>query len=110
MEYPTPEGATPILDISDLKLDGIVTYAQLCDAEAESIFKAASRFFSSKRGLSQPFLSEDNLLKTHHEMFKDVWAWAGKYRKNITNIGVKPYLIKSELVKLCQDVQFWEEA
>ena len=107
VDYPVPEGATPIFDISDLKLEGIVTYSQLCEAEAESIFKAANKFLSSKRSIREPFFTESNLLKIHREMFNEVWAWAGKYRKSITNIGVKPYLIKSEIIKLCHDVQFW---
>lgn len=109
MEFQTPDGATPIFDISDLKLEGIVTYSQLCEAETESIFKAANRLLSSKRALPQAFFTEPNVLKIHREMFEEVWAWAGKYRKSITNIGVKPYLIKNELVKLCDDVRFWEQ-
>jgi len=109
MDFQTPEGATPIFDISDLKLDGIVTYSQLCDAEAENILRAISKYLSSKRSLRGPFFTETNLLKIHREMFGDVWAWAGKYRKSTTNIGLKPYLIKYELLKLCQDVQFWEQ-
>src|ERR1700730_7886797 len=100
MEFSTPEGATPIFDISDLKLEGIVTYSQLCEAEAESIFKAANKFLSSKRAFSQQFVKENNLLRIHRDMFNDLWAWAGKYRKSTTNIGVKPYQIKNEVVLL----------
>lgn len=108
MEFQTPDGATPIFDISDLKLEGIITYSQLCAAEAESIFKAANKLLASKKALRPPFFTESNLVKIHHEMFKEVWAWAGKYRKSITNIGVKPYLIQHELIQLCNNIHYWE--
>jgi Fic-DOC domain mobile mystery protein B len=40
-------------------------------------------------------------------MFKDVWKWAGKYRKSLKNIGVSAVQIPVEVKKLCEDTQFW---
>ena len=48
MKMKLPFGATPI-DIGDLKQDGITTYAQLCEAEAENILKAIRRYLSRSR-------------------------------------------------------------
>jgi hypothetical protein len=42
-EFVVPEHATPIEDISGLKQEGILTYAQLCEAKAENILKATSK-------------------------------------------------------------------
>ncbi len=42
-------------------------------------------------------------------MFCDVWDWAGKFRKSITSIGIKPYLISNKLGELCADVKAWSD-
>lgn len=105
--FTAPQNATPI-DISELKLPGIATYQALSNQEAESIFQAKMKYFSRK-----PFknleLSEYFLKKVHRDMFEPVWGWAGRYRKTETNIGVKPYLIPTELLKLCNDYLYWVE-
>lgn len=103
----TPPHATPINDVSDLKLTGITSYKALCNQEAESILKAKGKFFRKKTG---PLIVSEGLIKKIHiEMFGPIWKWAGKYRKTITNIGVKPYLVPIELIKLCNDLSYWEE-
>src|SRR5262249_8291031 len=99
MPFLVPEGATPILDVGDLKPVGISTYAQLCDAEAENILNATRKYLLGRRNLSKDFLNEKTLCKIHKEMFKEVWRWAGKYRTSVTNIGVNPYMISHEIFK-----------
>lgn len=103
----TPPHATPIDDISDLKLTGIASYRALCNQESESILKAKSKYF--KKNIQPINVSEKFLKKVHMEMFGPIWKWAGKYRKTITNIGVQPYNILTELLKLCEDLYFWEK-
>jgi Fic-DOC domain mobile mystery protein B len=40
-------------------------------------------------------------------MFKDVWRWAGQYRRSDKNIGVAYEQIGVEVFKLCADAQYW---
>ena len=42
-------------------------------------------------------------------MFEDIWDWAGKIRQVALSIGIKAYLISTELKKLVDDLQFWEQ-
>lgn len=107
MKFYVPVGANPIHDISELKAKGILTYAQLCDAEAENILKAIGQYFHTRKKNIIQWFTEKALCQVHKEMFKDVWGWAGKYRQHVTNIGTAPGSIPTELRKLCEDVKFW---
>ena len=42
-------------------------------------------------------------------MFGDVWDWAGKLRQVELSIGVKAYLVSTELKKLVDDLEFWDK-
>ena len=42
-------------------------------------------------------------------MFKNVWAWAGEFRKTNKNIGVDYWQIPVELRSLLEDVKYWYE-
>lgn len=102
-----PPHATPIDDISGLKISGIQTYKELSNQETETIFKARKKYFRNK---PQVFLfSEGFILKIHKDMLGAVWDWAGCFRKTQTNVGVKPFLISVELKKLVDDYLFWSE-
>ena len=48
------------------------------------------------------------MLQLHQEMFGDVWEWAGRLCKIELSIGVKAYLVSSELKNLVDDIQFWD--
>ena len=45
----------------------------------------------------------------HKAMFGEVWEWAGKYRQRVTNIGVAPAHVASDLRTLTQDAREWVE-
>ena len=49
------------------------------------------------------------LLILHKEMFGDVWEWAGRLRQVELSIGVKAYLVSTEIKKLVDDLEFWEQ-
>lgn len=104
----TPEGATPIEDISDLKLPWIIKRREQNIVEAENILQAFSKYFARQRNpvawVNEPFLK-----KIHLDMFGMLWNWAGKYRTHATNIGVSPHLISVQIHELCKDVHFWVE-
>ncbi len=106
--FRVPEGATPILDASGLIAGGILTYADLCVAEAENILKAMNTHLKRRKNPLKGWFTEEYFRKVHRDMFEDVWDWAGQYRKTQTNVGVGVPVIREEIAKLCQDVAFWD--
>ena len=53
-----------------------------------------------------------NLLirEVHRHMFDKIWAWAGKYRRTNTNIGINWYQIPEQTKVLCDDFEHWNSA
>ena len=102
-----PDGATPLNDYSGLKLSWVKSLDDLNRAEAENIAKGQKKYLKKSRNNPSVWFNVSDLKKIHHNMFCDVWTWAGKFRKSITSIGIKPYLIPSQLGELCADVKAW---
>ena len=107
MKFSYPEGATPIDDISDLKMSWVKTLEDLNRVEAENISNASSMHLMKSINLPQQWFNIPMLRKIHRDMFSDVWDWAGKFRTTQTNPGIEPYQINGALADLCHDVQFW---
>lgn len=107
LKFKVPEGATPIEDTSDLMADGLLTYQDLCAAEAENILKAINLHLKRRKNSNINWFTEEYIRKVHKDMFKNVWRWAGMYRISELNIGVPAHSIREEVAKLCQDVAFW---
>src|SRR2546427_419910 len=59
-----PEGATPIDDISDLKLSWVKTRGQLNDVEAENILQAYSKHFQITK-IPHKWFTEEFLKQVH---------------------------------------------
>ena len=97
--------ATYIDDISGLRLDTSTQYTmdEIYLYEAKNITQATLKYLSLA-----PF-SFQWLLILHKDMFGDVWEWAGKLRQVVLSIGVKAYLVSTEIKKLVDDLEFWEE-
>ena len=102
-----PEGATPLDDISELKPAYITTIAELYNAEFININEASKKYFL-KPARKRP-LTLDLLYRVHKDMFSKVWKWAGRKRKTNKNIGVDKHHIDTELKKLIDDSQYWQE-
>ncbi len=103
--------ATPLDDISGLKLDTskVYTIDEIYFYEAKNITKATLKYLSFVPDKKIAPFTFEWLLQLHYEMFNDVWEWAGKLRKVELSIGVKAYLVSTELKKLVDDLEFWEE-
>lgn len=103
--------ATYIDDISGLKLDLSKNYTidEIYYLEAQNIAKASIKYLSLKPNKKLAPFTLEWILNLHYEMFGDVWEWAGKIRQVNLTIGIKPYLILTELKKLVDDIKFWEE-
>lgn len=83
----------------------ITTRAELNEAEQIGIADADRWAFSRRRDV----LDDASLCKLHARMFKDVWTWAGQFRRTARNIGIDAYRIPMELRQLVDDARFWVE-
>jgi Fic-DOC domain mobile mystery protein B len=100
-------GETPIDDLSGLKIKGLTTRAQLNPYEARNILKASERYFVGRLSRRKAPFDYAWSRRLHHEMFGDVWAWAGELRQSETTIGVEPPKIEPLLYELMQSLGEW---
>ena len=105
------KGATYIDDISGMKLDTSKAYTMqdIYLYEAKNITKATLKYLSAKPDKKLAPFTYEWLLALHKDMFSDVWDWAGKIRQVELSIGVKAYLVSTEIKKLVDDLEFWEK-
>jgi fido (protein-threonine AMPylation protein) len=105
------DGATPLDDISGLKLPKNRSYTlkEIYEKEAENIANATLKYLSAPPSKKEASFSYGWMMDLHKEMFGDVWEWAGQLRKVELSIGIKAYLVPMELNKLCDDIEFWEK-
>ncbi len=103
------DDATPLDDISGLKLSKSKTYTlrEIYDEEALNIANATMKYLSAPPSKKEAPYTYEWLLKLHEEMFGNVWDWAGKLRQSELSIGVKAYLVSTELKKLVDDIVYW---
>lgn len=107
---PTIDGATPIDDISGLKLP-VTTRDALNAAEAENIAKAVLKYLAKKPSRRSAPFDVRWMLQLHREMFGEVWEWAGQIRTSpLPTIGVPAHQIREELGKLIGDLLFWKKS
>lgn len=107
LKFHFPEGATPLSDCSGLIPSWVHTMGDLNRVEAENILKAQRKYLKTPVSSPGKWFHIGELKKIHIAMYGDVWSWAGKYRKSVTSIGIKPALILSQLAELCRDVTSW---
>lgn len=105
------KGATYNDDISGLLLDTSKQYTiqDIHVYEAKNITKATLKYLSAKPDNKMAPLSFEWFVFLHKEMFGDVWDWAGKLRQVELSIGVKAYLVSTELKKLVDDLEYWHK-
>lgn len=109
MIFSFPEGATPIDDITGLKIPWVQTLEDLSQVEAENIATATSKYLLGSVSQPQNWFNRRFLQKVHQEMFCDVWDWAGSFRHTQTIPGIEAYRISGALETLCLDVKYWCE-
>ncbi len=105
------DGATPIDDISGLKLpkDRVYTLKEIYFKEAENIANVTIKYLSSIPSKKEAPFSYEWMIDLHKEMFGYVWEWAGKLRQIELSIGIQAYRISTELKNLSDDVLFWDK-
>jgi len=105
---PLGDGHTPLHDDDrqGLKLSYITTRGELNEAEQENILRARL----GRRPPTLEVLLDDKYLRDlHRAMFGDVWAWAGRYRRLETSIGIDPTQIGVCVRDLVADPRIWAE-
>ncbi len=105
------DNATPLDDISGLKLPKSKSYSlkDVYIKEAENIADATLKYLSATPTKKEAPFSFEWLLQLHEEMFGNVWDWAGKLRQVELSIGIKAYLVPTELKKLSDDITYWDK-
>jgi len=107
MKFLVAPGATPIEDLSHLKVP-VLMQSELDALEFDNIYKAEQAYFKRRKFKDTSWFHPAFLKKIHADMFGEVWEWGGKYRtQSVLPIGVEPYLIPLMLLELAQDVRYW---
>jgi Fic-DOC domain mobile mystery protein B len=101
----TLKGATAGGDLSGLKVTAHSS-ADINELEAANIVEATAWAYKSRK-LKQQLLTASGLLTLHARMYGNVWDWAGKFRTEELNIGVKAHQIQNNLGKMFGDVKYW---
>lgn len=101
-----PEGATPIdpNETEGLLLTHITTREELDRWEQDNILEALAWLDKAK---PTDILNEQFVRELHKRMFRNVWKWAGKFRKMDKNIGGSWHQISMGLKNLCDDALLW---
>ena len=105
------DDATPLDDESGLKISKSKSYSlkEIYEKEALNIANATIKYLSAPPSRKEAPFTYEWLLKLHEEMFGNVWDWAGKTRTVELSIGIKAYLVSTELKKLSDDIAFWNK-
>lgn len=89
-----------------LIIKNISTKGELDEFEQQNI-EAALLWLNSKKFSESQLLSLGFVKKLHYKMLKDVWRWAGQFRKSDKNLGVDKNIIAVEVQKLLDDCAYW---
>ena len=104
------EEQTPLSeeDKEGLLIPSITTREELDEFEQLNIEKAIQWTFGKKLKAEELF-SEKFIKTLHKRLYGEVWKWAGDFRKSEKNIGVKSYLLTTQLKQLLDDALFWTQ-
>jgi Fic-DOC domain mobile mystery protein B len=106
LEYVT--GQTPIDEdeINDLRIPTIINRGELDEFEQKNI-EEAMRWLVGRKLMAGNILTEHFVQLIHRKMYRNVWRWAGHFRKTNKNIGIDKWQISTALRTLNDDAQFW---
>jgi Fic-DOC domain mobile mystery protein B len=104
------DGQTPLEEEEKegLLIYTISTRSELDEFEQQNIEQAIQWTFGRSLKI-EAILTESFLRTMHKRMYKNVWAWAGQFRKTNKNIGIDRWQIPTQLKYLLEDVQYWYE-
>jgi len=90
-------------DFDGIKLKHIRNMKQLDEAEAVNILEGLNYVENHQ---SEDILNLEFAKKLHKKLFGHVWKWGGEFRKSEKNIGIVPYKISTELLKLLENTKY----
>ena len=94
-------------ELDDLIPDTVKAQSQLNEWEQVNIQEAEAWAFSRRRGDWHRIKFISTL---HKRMFKNVWKWAGTFRRSDKNIGAVHWTdITTNLQQLCDDGAYWSD-
>ena len=104
------DGQTPLDEDEKegLLIQSIATRGELDEFEQQNI-EDAIQWSLTRKFKSEQILSEYFIQELHKRMYKNVWRWAGAYRKTNKNIGVDKLEIPVALRSLIDDAYYWLE-
>jgi len=104
------EGASPLADLSGLKIKTIRTRPELFQAEFENILHATEKYLAGKPSKRLAPFTLQWIKKLHQEMFGDVWEWAGGVRNTELSHGwcARIYQIEPQLHNMLEDLKVWQ--
>ncbi|HYM96537.1 MAG TPA: mobile mystery protein B [Candidatus Sulfotelmatobacter sp.] len=107
---PHAPGATPLSpeDLEGLKLPA-TTHGELNELEAANIRQGQEWALRARSTRIPDMLSDQYVRRLHKQMYGEVWAWAGQYRRSDKNIGVTHTTIWPELRVVYEDARYWIE-
>ena len=110
LELEYQDGQTPIDEDEKkgLLIKSITTNGELNEHEQLNIENAVEWIIQTKFKPDK-ILTEQFIKKVHKKMYRDVWKWAGEFRKSEKNIGVEWINISVELKYLLDDTKYWIE-
>lgn len=110
LDFEYINGQTPLDEDEKegLLIPTIATRGELDEFEQQNI-EHAIKWTLTRNFMQQKMFSESFIKDVHKRMYKDVWKWAGEFRKTNKNIGVDKWSISIELKKLLDDAIFWIE-
>jgi len=102
------DGQTPLDEDEKegLRIKSISTRGELDEFEQLNI-EQAIQWTLGKKWSQEYILSEEFVKELHRQMYKEVWKWAGEFRKTNKNIGVDKYQISVSLKQLLGDCLYW---
>lgn len=104
------DGQTPLDEDEKegLLIQSIAIRGELDEFEQQNI-EDAIQWSLTRRFKSEQILSESFIKELHKRMYRNVWRWAGEYRKSNKNIGVDKLEIPVVLRSLIDDASYWLE-
>ena len=102
------KGQTPLDEDEKegLLIKTISTRGELDESEQLNIEQAVE-WTLKKRFSHDDIFNEIFIRELHKQMYRDVWRWAGDFRKTDKNIGVEKYQVPIVLRQLIDDCKFW---
>jgi len=110
LKYTYQPGQTPIDEDEKegLLIRSISTQDELNEAEQINI-QTALQWTLTRKFEPSDILSETFVRELHKRMYREVWRWAGEFRKTDKSIGVDKHQIPIQLKQLVDDSRFWLE-